>query len=387
MSRKILHLDLDAFFCAVEEQHDPSLRRKPFAVGGRPQARGVVSSCSYAARQFGVRSAMPMAKAFRLCPQLIIVPPRHDVYYQVSRQVMEILHNWTPLVEQVSVDEAFLDLSDLPDSPEALARRLQGNINKQLGLPCSIGAATNKLVAKIATEVGKGAVHTGDYPNAIQVVPPGEEAAFLAPLPTEMLWGVGPKTAARLAELGIKTIGEIARWPEADLVRRFGQNGELLARRARGIDNRPVVTEHAAKSISQEITFARDVRDGESLRQTLRGLTKEVGYRLRRAELSGATVRLKLRWPDFTTITRQATLPQPTDQDGEIYAAALQLFDKVWPVGRPVRLIGVGVSELQPTCRQLSLWDTDAERERRLLTTLDTLRERFGDRAVQRGRK
>ncbi|MBI4771414.1 MAG: DNA polymerase IV, partial [Chloroflexi bacterium] len=206
MPRKILHLDLDAFFCAVEEQRDPALRGQAFAVGGRPEARGVVASCSYAARRFGVRSAMPMARAVKLCSGLIIVPSRHKVYSDVSRQVMERLYDLTPLVEQISIDEAFLDVSDLPESGEALARRLQATMRDELRLPCSLGVATNKLVAKIASDVGKAAARTGAPPNAILVVPPGEEAAFLAPLPAAALWGVGPKTATRLAGLGIHTI-------------------------------------------------------------------------------------------------------------------------------------------------------------------------------------
>ncbi|HKZ68683.1 MAG TPA: DNA polymerase IV, partial [Anaerolineales bacterium] len=211
MPRKILHLDLDAFFCAVEEQRDPSLRGKPFAVGGKPEERGVVASCSYAARQVGVRSAMPMSRALKLCPGLLIVSARHRAYGQTSDKVMAVLHDLTPLVEQISIDEAFLDVSDLPQSAEAIARELQRTIRDQLNLPASLGVATNKLVAKIATDVGKAAARTGDYPSAVMVVPPGEEAAFLAPLPAIALWGVGPKTADQLARLGLKTIGDIAR--------------------------------------------------------------------------------------------------------------------------------------------------------------------------------
>ncbi len=225
MLRKILHLDLDAFFCAVEEQRDPNLRSKAFAVGGRPETRGVVASCSYAARRFGVRSAMPMARAVKLCPHLIIVPSHFDAYRAASQQVMAHLYQLTPLVEQVSIDEAFLDVSDRPEPAEGLARRLQTTINTELNLPCSLGVATNKLVAKIANDVGKAAARSDQPPNALQVVPPGQEAAFLAPLPVEALWGVGPKTAERLHGLGLHTIGDLARWPEADLGRRFGQHG------------------------------------------------------------------------------------------------------------------------------------------------------------------
>ena len=205
MARKILHLDLDAFFCAVEEQRDPSLRGQPFAVGGRPESRGVVASCSYAARQFGIHSAMPMARAVRQCPPLIIVPSRYGAYEAASRQVMARLHQLTPLVEQLSIDEAFLDVSDLPERAELIARRLQATINRELDLPCSLGVAANKLVAKIANNVGKAAIKSDRPPNTIKVVPPGQEAAFLAPLPATELWGVGPKTAEQLAQMaGVK---------------------------------------------------------------------------------------------------------------------------------------------------------------------------------------
>ncbi len=386
MPRKILHLDLDAFFCAVEELRDASLRGKPFAVGGRPETRGVVSSCSYAARRFGVRSAMPMARAMRICPGLRVVPPHQRVYSEVSEQVMERLRNLALLVEQISIDEAFVDISDMPAPPAEVAGRLQSQIREELGLPCSIGIATNKLVAKIATEVGKKSARGDRPPNAITLVQHGEEAAFLAPLPVEMLWGVGPKTAVKLAELQIHTIGDLANRSEAELACIFGEHGREMARRARGLDERPVVTEHAVKSISQEVTFARDVRDDKTLENTLRKLSAQVGRRLRRANLAGTTVKIKIRWPDFTTITRQATLPQSTDQDEEIAVTALSLLAKVRPKGKAVRLIGVGISGLGAPLRQMELWGEEAEKARRLQATLDTLNERFGDKAIRRGK-
>jgi len=387
MARKILHLDLDAFFCAVEEQRDPSLTGKPFAVGGQPDRRGVVASCSYAARSFGVRSAMPMATAVRLCPDLIIVPHRFGAYREASRAVMDRVNDLTPLVEQISIDEAFLDVTMLPDPAEAIARRLQGTINDDLRLPCSLGVATNKLVAKIANTVGKARARTGHPPNTIQVVPPGEEAVFLAPLPVEELWGVGPKTAEQLARLGLRTIGDIARWPADDLVRRFGKHGEQLAERARGIDERPVETVRETKSISKETTFARNVTDAATLRRTLRRLADGVGAQVRREGLSGTTIKIKLRWQDFTTLTRQVTLDHTTDQDGEIAEVALRLLEEHWPPGRPVRLIGVGISGFETPHRQLGLWDDRGaiEQNRRLQSALDALRERFGSDAVQRG--
>jgi DNA polymerase-4 len=386
MVRKILHLDLDAFFCAVEERHNPSLRGKAFAVGGRPGARGVVSSCSYAARKLGVRSAMPMGRALRLCPGLMVISPHHHAYEEISRQVMERLNHVTPLVEQVSIDEAFLDVSDLPEPGEAIARRLQVQIHDELNLPCSLGVATNKLVAKIATDVGKRSARGEGPPNAITVVPSGEETAFLDPLPAEMLWGIGPKTAARLAELGIHTIGDIARWSEPDLSHRFGEHGREMARSARGIDQSLIITEHEVKSISQETTFAHDLRDDRALEYTLRDLSAQVGRRLRHANLAGTTVKIKLRWPDFTTLTRQSSLAQPTDQDDDIAVVALSLLVKVRPAGKPVRLIGVGVSRLGPPMQQMELWGEDSEKARRLQQVVDELRERYGDKAIQRGK-
>lgn len=387
LPRKILHLDLDAFFCAVEELRDPSLRGRPFAVGGKPEERGVVSSCSYAARRFGVRSAMPMSRALKACPGLLVIPGRHRNYHEASERVMAQVRGLTPLVEQISIDEAFLDVSDLPQAPEALARQVQADIRQATHLPCSLGAATNKLVAKIATDVGKASSQTDTYPNAITVVPPGAEAAFLAPLPAQALWGVGPKTAERLAALGLGTIGDIARWPQNDLARRFGKLGAELWERAQGLDDRPVVSSYETKSISQEVTFARDENDPALLRQTLRDLSDGVGRRLRHLELGAVTVKLKLRWPDFTTLSRQITVTAPIDQDDDLFAVAMQLFGQVWRPGRRVRLLGVGVSGLGPRRVQLALLDDGAEKKKRLQEAVDALKDKFGETIVHRGRR
>ncbi len=386
MPRIILHLDLDAFFCAVEELHDPSLRGKPFAVGGRPDERGVVASCSYAARSFGVRSAMPMSRALRICPGLLVISHHRGNYSEMSEKVMQRLCDISPLVEQISIDEAFVDISDLHEDTRAIALRLQKRVNDELGLPCSVGVASNKLVAKIATEVGKKTAQKGLPPNAVTVVPPGTEAAFLEPLPVDMLWGVGPKTNAKLAGYDIKTIGDIARRPPTDLVRWFGENGRDLARRALGVDESPVVTEHTMKSVSSETTFVQDVRDDKELAGTLRELSAEVGHRLRLDGIGGSTVKIKLRWPDFTTLTRQVTLSQPTDQDEQIYVTALSLLGKVRKKGQAVRLIGVGVSGLGAPLRQMELWGAQTEKARRLQDALDNLHEKFGDKAIRRGK-
>jgi DNA polymerase IV len=384
-TRRIIHLDLDAFFCAVEEQRDPSLAGKPFAVGGRPEERGVVASCSYAARQFGVRSAMPMARALKLCPDLIIVGSRHHNYREISRKVMQRLRDLTPLVEQISIDEAFLDVSELEESPEVIARRLQAGIQEELGLPCSLGLASNKLVAKTATDVGKIKARGSGPPSALTIVPPGKEADFLAPLPVEMLWGVGPKTAERLDELGIHTIGELASWPQEELIKRFGKHGYEMSRHARGLDDRSIETSHEVKSISQEVTFARDVREEAELRRTLQRMAEQVARSLQTQHLHATTIKLKIRWPDFTTLTRQVSYSKPTDQAHEIATGAEGLLEKVWTRGKAVRLIGVGVSGLDARPRQLGLFDVENIRQQRLREAISELEDKYGNGVVKRG--
>lgn len=383
MPRKILHIDLDAFFCAVEELHDPSLKGKPFAVGGKADQRGVVASCSYAARQYGVRSAMPMSHAVRLCPELIVISSRHGNYSEVSKQVMGLI-DISPFIERISIDEAFLEVTDLPDPLAKIAKDLQTRVNTQLNLPVSIGGATNKLVAKIANDWGKKQTTGAEPPNAITIIPPGQEAAFLAPLSVQSLWGIGPKTAQKLEGVGIKTIGALAQTPPETLEMLFGRFGSDLRQRALGIDDRPIATEHTAKSVSNEITFAQDLTDEIMLLRYFRNLSEQVGRRLRKASQAGMTVQVKLRWSDFTTITRQKTLPSPTNLDQVIYDTAVMLFRENHPIGKPVRLIGVGVSKLSNPAHQLSLWDDDQQKERKLLTAVDELRERFGKDIIKR---
>jgi DNA polymerase-4 len=387
MSRTILHLDLDAFFCSVEENENPALRGKPFAVGGKPNERGVVASCSYAARAFGVRSAMPMSRAVQICRDLIIVPGRHHLYGEVSEQVMKKFHNLTGLVEQISIDEAFLDISDMALPAEKIARDLQAGIKNDLHLPSSIGIASNKLVAKIANEVGKkSGTRKNEPPFGLTIVPAGEEAKFLNPLPADMLWGVGPKTSARLSELGIHTIGDIARWPEKELISLFGENGRDLWQHAHGIDNRPVTTESETKSISQEVTYNVDVLDEKTLEKTLREQAREVARQLRKNELAGKTVKLKIRWSDFTTLTRQTTLPTSTDNEDEIFHTAIKLLKAVRKPNQPVRLIGVGVSGIGAPIRQLSLWDAaGSEKSRKLQEVMDELQEKYGRNVIKHG--
>jgi len=347
----IVHLDLDAFFAAVEVLENPDLAGQPVLVGGRPEERGVVAAASYPARAFGVRSAMPMYRAVQLCPHAIIVPPRHSLYRDYSHRVMDILHQTSSLVEQVSIDEAYLDLTDEVAAWEEaveIARRLQERVRDGVGLSASLGVATNKLVAKVASD--------HDKPGGLTVVRPGEEAAFLAPLPVRVLWGVGPVTARHLAEIGVTTVGELAQLPEQDLCTRFGRHGAEMARQARGIDHRPVITEHERKSVSQECTFAHDLRDPEALRRQLWRLSQGVARRLRQAEMVAGTVAIKLRYADFTTLTRQMSLAVPTDDERMIYRAALVLLRRAWQRDRPVRLLGVAGRHLTPPAGQLPLF-------------------------------
>lgn len=383
MSRKILHLDLDAFFCAVEELHDPSLKGKPFAVGGRADQRGVVASCSYAARMHGVRSAMPMSRALQLCPDLIVVSSRHGNYSEVSKKVMKVIEI-TPFIEKISIDEAFIDVTGLPEPMEKIANVLQQKVNTQCRLPVSIGGASNKLVAKIANDWGKSQKYGPEPPNTITIIPPGEEAEFLAPLPLQSLWGVGPKTAEKMEAVGIKTIGELANTSNTTLEMLIGRFGPDLRKRAMGIDNRPIELEHETKSVSNEVTFAKDRKKKQELLQTLRSLSEQVGRRLRKESLAGSTIQIKLRWADFTTITRQVTINSVTNLDQEIYQAARTLFEENWPKGKPVRLIGVGVSNLGQPAHQLGLWDDDYQKEAKLIDAVDELREKFGRDIIKR---
>ncbi|MBC7223481.1 MAG: DNA polymerase IV [Anaerolineae bacterium] len=375
-TRHILHVDLDAFFASVEELLCPELRGKPTAVGG-PAGRGVIASASYAARRYGVRSAMPTSHALRLCPDLILLPPRRGVYGQFSRRVMDLLSEYSPLLEQVSIDEAFLDLTGCElrwgDAP-SVARTIQKRILKEIGLSASLGLATSKLVAKIASDLEK--------PGGLVVVEPGTEAAFLAPLEVERLWGVGPVTAARLRGLGIRTIGDLAAYPERELLAALGPHARELQMRALGIDRSEVLPAREAKSVSREVTFAQDVPDAEEIRATLFALSERVAEDLRRHGLEGRTVTLKLRYPDFATLTRRRTLPHPTVLGQAIFRAAWDLFLDVWD-RRPVRLVGVGVANLRPEGRQLSFLPGPEDRLRRLAEVMDHLRERYGEHALR----
>lgn len=386
-ARWIIHLDLDAFFASVEELLRPELAGLPIIVGGPPEARGVVASASYAARRYGVRSAMPTAQALRLCPQAVLVPPRHGVYGEFSDRVMAILYEYTPLVEQISIDEAFMDVTGCElrwGEPLELAAGIQRRIKEEIGLSASLGIAGSKLVAKIASDYAK--------PHGLVLVPHGEEAAFLAPLDIERLWGVGKVTARKLRAAGVHTIGDLARLSREQVESWLGKYGVELWLSAHGIDSRPVVPDAGEpRSVSHEETFAQDISDPALLDAELLRLSEKVGARLRRYGLQGRTVFIKLRYGDFTTITRQETLQEPTDTDMEIYRHARRLWEKAWERGRPVRLIGVGMHQLHTASWQLSLLPADSEelmrqRQRALNQAVDAIRQRFGDKALRRAR-
>jgi nucleotidyltransferase/DNA polymerase involved in DNA repair len=378
--RVILHVDLDAFFAAVEQRDRPELRGRPVVVGGGgPTDRGVVSTASYEARVFGIRSAMPLRMAAALCPDAVFVPVDGAKYQSVSRQVMSILRRFTPLVEPVSIDEAFLDVTAsraLFGDGATIARRIKDAIHAETELTASVGVATNKLVAKVASDLRK--------PDGLVVVPPGDEAGFLAPLAISRLWGVGPKTGDRLREQGVRTIGDLARLPVDVLERELGHHGGTLHERALGIDGDPVGGGEAAKSIGHEHTFDVDTDERETIERTLLAMAEGVAARLRATGMTAGTVSVKIRDSHFRTITRQRPLDPPTDMTDPIWRAALDLA-RPEIRGIRVRLIGVTASNLGAP-EQLGLFEAEDARMRRAVEAADDLRRRFGERAVTRGR-
>jgi DNA polymerase-4 len=393
-SRSILHVDMDAFFAAVEVLDNPRLAGKPVIVGGTPEGRGVVSTASYEARKFGVRSAMPAAQAVKLCPHGVFLRPRMGRYADMSRQVFAILHEVTPLVEPVSIDEAFLDVtgchplarSSLP-AAEALAKEIQGRVERVTGgLTCSLGVAENKFLAKVASDLRK--------PRGLTVVPTGGGAEFLAPLPIERLWGVGPKTSERLRSLGLTTIGQIAALKENDLEAILGAEfGRHLRRLSRGLDDRQVETGWEAKSISQETTFAQFLApsDREAIDRVLFSLADGVAERLREETFWARTVTLKVRDENFKTCTRAKTLESPTQVVEEIFSISKGLFwQRIRLGGRKVRLLGVAASQLtREPLRQLDLFDKRAERQataEQLARVADEIKRKLGDKAITRAR-
>ncbi|HET7026484.1 MAG TPA: DNA polymerase IV [Candidatus Limnocylindrales bacterium] len=375
----ILHVDLDAFFAAVEQRDRPELRGRPVVVGGGgPTDRGVVSAASYEARAFGVRSAMPLRTAAALCPDAVFLPVDGRKYDASSREVMAILRRFSPAVEPVSIDEAFLDVTGsgvLFGPGEAIARRIKEAVRAEVGLTVSVGVGTTKLVAKIASDLRK--------PDGLVVVAPGEEADFLAPLPIGRLWGVGPATATALREYGVATIGDLAALPVEILARRFGPHGAGLHDRALGRDADPVAGDTAAKSIGHEHTFDVDTADRETIERTLLAMADGVAGRLRSAGLRARTVTVKIRDSSFRTVTRQRTI-EPTDLPEPIWTAALELAEPELR-GIRVRLVGITASHFEES-PQLAMFGQEDDRKRRVVEAADAIRRRWGSRAVVRAR-
>lgn len=374
---RILHVDMDAFYAAVEVLDDPTLRGKAIIVGGM-EGRGVVSSASYEARRFGVRSAMAVGQALRLCPHAIVVPPHFERYSALSAQVMALFHEVTPLVEPLSIDEAFLDVSGarrLWGSPGHIATRLRASVLARTGLTCSIGVAATKHVAKIASTAAK--------PDGLLIVSGPDTAAFLATRSVRAIWGIGPRAAESLESRGIRTVADILATPRPVIERALGRAaGERIWQLAQGIDPREVETERVEKSIGHEETFTEDVSDAAVLRSELRRLADRVAARLRDRGWETGTVALKLRFADFTTLSRSLTLPEPTNVGQRIGDVAIELLSHV-PLAQPVRLIGVRAERLRPSGAMAALWDDDAD-WRRVDEALDGARARFGRAAVTR---
>lgn len=368
---------MDAFYASIEQRDRPELRGRPVIVGADPRGRGVVSAASYEARRFGVRSAMPISRAARCCPQAAFLPVDMKKYQRVSAEIMALLGEFSPVVEVVSVDEAFVDLTGterLFGNPVEALRRVKARIREETGLIASAGLGANKFVAKVASDVGK--------PDGLVVVEPGQEVAFLAPLPVERIWGVGRVTARGLAALGVRTIADLQRLPRATLVRRFGKHGGQLHELAFGRDAAPLAPEAVAKSVGAETTFGVDCRDFRVLQATLRAEAERVARDLRAARLAAARVTVKIRFSDFRTITRSHT-GEPTQDGLEIFRRSAALLERA-RVRESVRLIGVSASGLgREGAGQLPLLDSGVVRRERLARAIDALVDRFGDEAVK----
>jgi len=375
-------VDLDAFFVAVERVYNPELQGKPVVVGGRANARGVVATASYEARAFGLRSGMALTTAYRLCPQAVFIPGSFQRYREASNRFKGILADYTPDIESMGLDEAYLDLTGFEPiygPARRVAEEIQRRIRHEVGLTASIGIATSKVVAKVASDLRK--------PEGLVEVPPGEEAAFLSPLPISRLPMAGPKTEKALRAMGITTIGQLARQSPAVLRQVFGLHGEMLYRYANGLDERPVSPPEPPESISRETTFPQDTCDRELLAATLHYLAERVGASLRKEKKLARCVVFKLRYADFQTITRHFTLQRPTDTDGVIFQVGREMMGRAlaqrW---ERVRLIGIGVASLVEQGYQLDMLDASAQKLRSLNQAMDRLREKYGFTTIQRGR-
>lgn len=390
-SLTILHVDMDAFYAAIEVLDHPEWRGRPLVVGSPPDQRGVVSTCSYEARKFGIHSAMPSRTAGKLCPHAVFVAPRMERYAEVSAQIMTLFEEFTPLVEPLSLDEAFLDVSGalrLWGDAVSIAAELKGRIKGRVGLTASVGVAPNKFLAKIASDMNK--------PDGLTVVPVTEPEimAFLAPLPVTKMWGVGKVTGALLEKEGIRVIGQLQTMEAWKMERLFGKAGAVdMAELVRGHDNRPVITHWEEKSISNEHTFSHDEPDMDKVRQCLLELTEEVGGRLRKSGKLAKTGQIKLRFSDFSTITRQMSFPAALNHDRDLIACAMALFEREH-VSRAIRLVGFGVSNLvipgrEPPVQQELFAELSGEerasRNMKLDRAVDALRHSFGSAAIKRG--
>ena len=383
MQRTIIHIDMDAFYASIEQRDNPEFLGKPVIVGAAPKlgrGRGVVSAASYEARRFGIHSAQPVSKAYRLCPNGIFLPVRGRRYEQVSRKIMDIFHEFTPLVEAISLDEAFLDMTGterLMGNPEKAGRQIKARIWEQEQLKASVGIGPNKLVAKIASDLEK--------PDGFVMVRAEEVQDFLAPLPVGRLWGIGKKTEEKLFGLGVYTIGQLAVYPERSLQDIFGKTGKIVWKYSHGIDDSPVLPFREAKSISNEVTFDKDEAETSILLETLLQLSEKVGYRLRNQELMGRTVVLKVRFSDFSTLVRHATLPKPFFFSETIYREVYRLFENI-DLNQSIRLLGVGVTQLSSAGEeQMDIFEEEDNKRKRASEAVDGLKERFGERVIGRG--
>ncbi|MBP2636824.1 MAG: dinB 2 [Firmicutes bacterium] len=379
MQRWIIHVDMDAFFASVEQRDNPELRGCPVIIGGTGM-RGVVATASYEARKFGVHSAMPSIEARRRCPQGVFLPADHKKYSRVSQKILQIFADFSPLVEPLSLDEAFLDVTGMEGlyaSPVEIAVKIKERIKAELNLTASAGVAPNKFLAKLASDMKK--------PDGIMVIRTEEIESILANMPVSRLWGVGKTTAETLGKLGLSTIGQVAKADPALLVKHCGQTGYLLHQLANGQDERPVEPEWQPKSIGKENTFAQDIGSLEELKTELWALVEKVGWRLRRQQLCGRTITVKIRFASFRTITRSRTLAVAANLDETIYQVAQEIVSQV-VLNEGVRLLGVTVSGLTTGGGQISLFDEGEEKAAAVAKAVDKVKERFGENALTRGR-
>ncbi|MBN1826090.1 MAG: DNA polymerase IV [Candidatus Eisenbacteria bacterium] len=385
MDRVILHVDMDSFFCSVETALDPRLRGRPVVVGGSPDSRGVVAACSYPARARGVRSGMPVARAFRLCPEAVFLPTRPSVYTQISLGVIRILTTFTDRVEPASIDESYMDLTGVSggfSGAVRIAEKIRARIRERFRITASIGIGPTKAIAKIGSRRAK--------PDGVELIPPERARAILDPLPVSTLGGVGEKTARALRAVGIRTMGDLAAADGDRLQRMFGKNGDALRRLARGEELSPLVPfadSPDAKSMSHETTFSRDRAGKEELETTLLWLSERLARRLRRERLAGDVFRIKLRFPDFRTVLRSRTLPEATDDERTLFRLAREEMER-HRKGKPVRLIGVGLGGLAPAAARAPELDLDRERRayQGTLPVFDAVRDRYGEGMLRKAR-